>query len=86
MTDFGALLLGWLPFINPLPLPAGSRLWMFLPLAACVAIVYRATRAKRARELPKATVRTFLTIVIGMWLIAIGVYVVHECVLRFTNA
>ena len=86
MTSLSTLILGWIPFVNPLPLPAGSRLWMFLPLAACVALVYRATRAKRARDLPKPTIRTFITIVVGMWLIAIGVYVVHECVLRFTDA
>lgn len=79
-------LLGWIPFINPLPIPAGARLWMFLPLAACVAVVYRATRAHRARDLAKPTIKTFASIVVGMCLIAIGVYVLHELVLRFSNA
>lgn len=83
MTPLAAALLAWIPFVYPLKLPPGSRLWMFLPLAACVAVVYRATRARTARELPWATVKTFLNIVIGMCLIAIAAYVIHAAVLRF---
>ncbi len=75
--------LGWIPFIHPLDLPSGARLWMFLPLAACVALVYRATRAKSVRELPRATVFTLLNIVVGMWLLALAAFVVHEGVLRW---
>lgn len=78
------ILLAWIPFIHPLPLPDGAKLWMFLPLAACVAVVYRATRARTARELPRATVKTFINIVVGMCLIAIVAYVIHEGVLRFS--
>lgn len=69
-------ILAWL-FINPLPFPAGARLWMLLPLVACIALVYRATRARNVRELPWSTVRTFLSIVIGMVLIAAGFYALH---------
>jgi hypothetical protein len=80
-----ANLLAWIPFVHPLPLPARPHLWMFLPLAACVAVVYRATRARTARELPRATIRTFLSIVVGMCLIAVAAYVIHEAVLRFSG-
>ena len=84
MMPLAAALLAWIPFIHPLPLPDGARLWMFPPLAACVAVVYRATRARTARELPKATLKTFINIVVGMCLIAIAAYVIHEAVLRFS--
>jgi hypothetical protein len=84
MTTAPEILAVWIPFIHPLPLPDGARLWMYLPLAACVAVVYRATRARTARELPKATVKTFINIVVGMCLIAIAAYVIHEGVLRFS--
>jgi hypothetical protein len=84
MTMPLAALLAWIPFINPLPLPDGARLWMFPPLAACVAVVYRTTRARTARELPKATLKTFINIVVGMCLIAIAAYVIHGAVLRFS--
>jgi hypothetical protein len=84
MTSAPEILAAWIPFIHPLPLPNGARLWMFPPLAACVAVVYRATRARTARELPKATLKTFVNIVVGMCLIAIAAYVIHQGVLRFS--
>ena len=85
MMPLAAAMLAWIPFIHPLPLPDGAKLWMFLPLAACVAVVYRATRARTARELPKATLKTFINIVVGMCLIAIAAYAIHEGVLRFSR-
>jgi len=85
MTPLLAALLAWIPFVHPLRLPPGSRLWMFLPLAACIAVVYRATRARTARELPWATVKTFANVVVGMCLIAIAAYLVHQGVLWSTS-
>jgi 4-hydroxybenzoate polyprenyltransferase len=64
-------------FLNPLKLPAGARLWMLLPLVACVALVYRVTRARDVRRMPRATVITFVNIVVGMALIALAFYLVH---------
>jgi hypothetical protein len=81
MSGWGPLL-GWL-FIQPLNLPHGARLWMLLPLVACVAAVYRASRARHPGEMLRSTVLTFLNIVIGMLAIAVGFYLVHAAVLRF---
>ncbi len=64
-------------FVHPLELPTGARLWMLLPLVACVAVVYRATRARTARELPRATLVTFVQIVVGMVAIAAAFYAAH---------
>jgi hypothetical protein len=58
------------------------HLALFLPLALCIAIVYRATRARRARELLWPTVVTFLNITVGMAAIAVAFYVVYEIVIR----
>lgn len=77
-----SLLIAWIPFLHPVAMPTGGRLWMFFPLAAAVAAVYRATRAEKASDLPKATVKTFLNICLGMWLIAIAAYVIHMGVIR----
>lgn len=71
-------------FIKPIKLFPGGRLWMFLPLALCVALVYRATRSRTVDELPKSTAHTFVNIVLGMALVAVGFYVLHEVVLRVT--
>ena len=71
----------WIPFVNPIALPASVRLWMFLPLALCIAVVYRATRARTPRDLIRPTLITFVQIVLGMTLIAIGFFVLHRLVL-----
>ena len=81
-TALTALTLGWL-FIHPLALPARGHLWMLLPLVACVATVYRATRARTPHDLPRATVVTFVSIVAGMAAIAAAFYLVHIGVKRF---
>lgn len=82
-------LLAWLMpailFIHPLKLPPGGRLWMFLPLALCIAVVYRATRARTPAEMPLATAWTFVNIVVGMALIALGFFLVHEAVMRWAS-
>ncbi|TWT40971.1 hypothetical protein RAS1_36620 [Phycisphaerae bacterium RAS1] len=70
-------------FVHPLKLPAGSRLWTFLPLAFCIAAVYRATRARSPAELPKATVTSFVMITLAMSGIALGFYLLHQAVIRF---
>lgn len=74
--------LAWL-FINPIDLPSGTRFWMMLPLVACVATVYRATRVRRAEDMPRSTFMTFLNIVVGMTLIAAAFYAVHMIVQRW---
>jgi hypothetical protein len=70
-------------FVQPLHLPAGTRLWMMLPLIGCVAVVYRATRVRSPREMPWATTRTFFSIVVGMGLIAVAFYLAHLAARRF---
>ncbi|MCK4341824.1 MAG: hypothetical protein KAY37_08895 [Phycisphaerae bacterium] len=76
------LLLGW-PFIHPLDLPAGARLWMLLPLVACVATVYRATRVHSMHRMARATAITFVNIVVGMTLIALAFYLLHLAARQF---
>lgn len=75
-------LIAWIPFLHPIAMPTSARILMFFPLAVAVAAVYRATRAEKASDLPKATVKTFVNICLGMWLIAIAAYVIHMGVIR----
>jgi hypothetical protein len=79
------LLLAYIPFLHAWPwaLPERARLWLFLPLALSVAVVYRATRVRRARELPWPTLVTFVQIVIGMGLIALGFLLAYELAIRY---
>lgn len=70
-------------FIHPIKLPPGARLWMVLPLVLSIAIIYRATRARRASEMPWPTLVNFFTIVLSMCLIAAGFYALHWLVIQF---
>ena len=81
MMLLGAIL-AWIPFIHPLRLPPGGRLWTFLPLALCVAMVYRATRTSDPSKLARSTAFTFLNIVFGMCVIALAAYGLHEAIIR----
>lgn len=74
-------LLGWL-FVQPATLPPHMRLWMLLPLVACVALVYRATRARDLRGLVRPTALTFVNILVGMVVIAVAFYAVHMAAIR----
>jgi hypothetical protein len=68
-------------FITPMKLPEGARLWTFLPLALCIATVYRATRARHMGEMVRGTLIAFVHIVLGMVAIAAGAYLLHMLVL-----
>lgn len=78
-------MLGWTPFLHPIALPPGVRLWFLPPLLICVALVYRATRARTPRDVLRATPRTFVTILLGMAAIALGAFGIHLAVLYFTT-
>ncbi len=67
-------------FLNPVKLPHGWHLWMLFPLVGCVAVVYRATRARSPAEMPRATVITFVSIIVGMFAIAVAFYAAHRLV------
>jgi len=82
IAQLSMLLAAWIPLLHPLKLPPHARLWMLLPLVACIAVVYRATRARRVRDMPKATLITFLNILLGMAAIAAAFYVAHQLALR----
>lgn len=81
MSSLLCSLLAWIPFITPLGLPSSSRLWMFPPLAMCIAVVYRATRARTSDKLLRGSIITFVNITIGMVLIGVGAYALHGLVL-----
>ncbi|MBI5864569.1 MAG: hypothetical protein HZB38_08685 [Planctomycetes bacterium] len=82
MMTLATLLGMWIPLLHPIPMPTSARVWMFFPLAAAVAAVYRATRARDVAGLTWPIIRTWLNIIIGMWLIALAAYGLHMAVIR----
>lgn len=85
MSPWPSLLIAWMPFIHPIELPVQLRLWMFVPLAACIAVVYRATRSRSTEGLLRRSAVTWINIIVGMWLLALAALGVHEAALRFLS-
>ncbi len=81
MPAWAVQLLAWVPFLHPIKLPAGARLWTLFPLVLCIAVVYRATRARSLQHMPRGTAITFTNIILGMAAIALAFYLVHRAVL-----
>lgn len=70
-------------FVHPIALRPGVRLWLFFPLAACIALVYQATRVNHAGVIGRPALRTFINLVVGMIAIALGFYLLHQVAVRF---
>ena len=65
MTTAVCFLLGYIPFLRPLPVwQDGGWPWLLLPLCVAVAIVYKSIKAPSMREAPKQA--AFITI----WILA----------------
>ena len=70
-------------FVHPLKLPPGGRLFLFFPLALCIAIVYRVTRAERVGDLPWPSFKNFLGIVLARWALALAFFAAHQLAIRW---
>ncbi len=65
-------------FLNPPPLPGALRTLLLLPLCLAIAIVYKTTRCARVREIPLASLILWVTIVVGMYAVGVGLLVMYE--------
>jgi hypothetical protein len=64
-------------FITPVPLTGWQQLLLLLPLCLAVSVVYKATKLDNLRDLPKACLISWATIVAGMFGVGIALYVLH---------
>ena len=53
-----------------------ARQLLLLPLCLSIAVVYKTTRCEKDRDIPMATLALWLTIVIGMYAVAVGLWLV----------
>jgi hypothetical protein len=65
-------------FITPLTLTGLQKMLLSLPLCLSISIVYKTTRVTHVRELPWAVLGLWLTIVVGMYLVGLAVWVVFH--------
>jgi hypothetical protein len=59
-------------------LSPSNPLWLFYPLCAVVALVYKATKFDGARRILREAVRFFLEVSLGMLALAIFFYILSE--------
>ncbi|MFQ5494261.1 MAG: hypothetical protein ACE5EX_02675 [Phycisphaerae bacterium] len=60
------------------PLTGLERFLLMLPLCLSIAVVYKTTRCDRLRDVPRASLGLWLTIVLGMYAVGIGLWAVFE--------
>lgn len=65
-------------FITPVPLTGWQQLSLLLPLCLAVSIVYKLTKLENLREVPKAALITWVTIVVGMFAVGLGLFLLHR--------
>ena len=66
-------------FTMPWPELSGwSRLALMLPLTAPIAVVYKAIKCPTVRGIPLASFTLWLTIVVCMYLVGVGLMVAYE--------
>ncbi len=65
-------------FTSAIELSGGQRLILMLPLCLSIAVVYKTTRADDLREVPRAALGLWVTIVVGMCAVGVGLWVVFS--------
>ena len=71
-------LLAFRPFIDPIPIVSWQKLAMLLPLCLAIAIVYKTTKCRELRDVPVASLVLWVTILVGMFAVGIGLLVAYS--------
>ena len=64
-------------FLDPIPLSGLQRAALLLPICLSISVVYRTIKTPNLRDIPKTSLALWVTIVVGMWLVALTLYVVY---------
>ena len=64
-------------FLDPVPLSGPVRAALLLPICLCIGVVYKTIKAPDVREIPKASLILWMTMVLGMWAVAFVLWVVY---------
>lgn len=63
---------------DPMVLTRTEQALLLLPLCLAVSVVYKTTKVAELRQLPAAIVVSWTTIVLGMYGVGIGLYLVYR--------
>jgi len=64
--------------IHPLELARWQQMLLLLPLCLTISVVYKTTKCADVREIPLATVVSWLTIVVGMYAVGVVLLLIYE--------
>lgn len=64
--------------LDPMSLSRWQEALMLLPLCLAVSVVYKTTKCATLREIPAAVAVSWITIVVGMYVVGIALLVVYE--------
>ena len=62
--------------VTPVALSGTGKLLLMFPLCLSIAIIYKTTRCERVHELPRAVFGLWVTIVVGMFSVGAGLWIV----------
>lgn len=65
-------------FTTAVELSGAQRLSMMLPLCLSIAVIYKALRCQDLGEVPRRALALWVTIVMGMWAVGIGLWAAFE--------
>ncbi len=65
------------PILASIPLTGFQHALLLLPLCLSVSVVYKAVRCPNIREIPLASLVLFVTIVFGMYAVAVGLWLLN---------
>jgi len=64
-------------FTSAIEISGSQRLLLMFPLCLSVAIVYKTTRCQTLRSIPAAALVLWVTIVLGMLAVGVGLWVLY---------
>jgi len=65
-------------FINPITFGRWQSILLLLPLCLAISVVYKTIKCDNIREIPLASVVSWVTIVVGMYAVGIALFVLYE--------
>lgn len=68
-------------FVDPMRFGSGTRFALLLPLAASVSVVYKTIRVDSIRTLPRAALILWVTILLGMLAVGVGLLIAFRLLL-----
>ncbi len=68
---------------HPVTLARWQQMLLLLPLCLCISVVYKTTKCAKVREIPLAAVVSWITIVVGVYVVGGALLLIYELATRW---